>query len=75
MRGKPNKTIAFELQMSESTVKVHIKSIMSKMNATNRTEVVCRAYDLAGIGALSRREAYRLCSPLPDPIGRYREPI
>jgi DNA-binding NarL/FixJ family response regulator len=42
MRGKPNKTIAFELQMSESTVKVHIKSIMSKVSATNRTEVVCR---------------------------------
>jgi DNA-binding NarL/FixJ family response regulator len=60
MRGKANKTIAFELQMSESTVKVHIKSIMSKLNATNRTEVVCRAYDLAGSGALSRREAYRL---------------
>jgi DNA-binding NarL/FixJ family response regulator len=60
MRGKANKTIAFELQMSESTVKVHMKSIMSKLSATNRTEVVCRAYDLAGIGALSRREGYRL---------------
>jgi DNA-binding NarL/FixJ family response regulator len=44
--GKANKTIAFELQMSESTVKVHIKSIMNKLKATNRTEVVCRAYDL-----------------------------
>jgi DNA-binding NarL/FixJ family response regulator len=60
MRGKANKTIAFELQMSESTVKVQIKSIMSKLSATNRTEVVCRAYHLAGIGALSRREAYSL---------------
>ena len=55
--GKANKTIAYELQMSESTVKVHIKSIMNKLKATNRTEVVCRAYDLGGIGALSRHEA------------------
>jgi DNA-binding NarL/FixJ family response regulator len=54
--GKANKNIAFELQMSESTVKVHIKSIMNKLKAANRTEVVCRAFDLAGTGALSRLE-------------------
>jgi DNA-binding NarL/FixJ family response regulator len=55
MRGKANKTIAFELQMSESTVKVHIKGIMSKLSATNRTEVVCRAYDLAGINRAGKQ--------------------
>jgi DNA-binding NarL/FixJ family response regulator len=55
--GKANKAIAYELQMSESTVKVHIKSIMNKLKATNRTEVVCRAFDLGGVGALSRHEA------------------
>lgn len=37
-RGKANKVIAFELNMSESTVKVHIRNIMRKLNATNRTE-------------------------------------
>jgi DNA-binding NarL/FixJ family response regulator len=44
--GKSNKIIAYELNLSESTVKVHLASIMKKMKATNRTEVVCRAHDL-----------------------------
>jgi DNA-binding NarL/FixJ family response regulator len=38
--GKPNKTIAYELNMCESTVKVHIRQIMKKLNATNRTQIV-----------------------------------
>ena len=37
-RGKPNKLIAYELQMCESTVKVHIRNIMKKLRVTNRTE-------------------------------------
>jgi DNA-binding NarL/FixJ family response regulator len=37
--GKANKIIAYELNMQESTVKVHIRSIMKKVKATNRTEV------------------------------------
>lgn len=36
--GKPNKIIAFELNMSESTVKVHIRNLMRKLSASNRTE-------------------------------------
>jgi DNA-binding NarL/FixJ family response regulator len=38
-RGKPNKIIAYELKMRESTVKVHVRNIMKKLRATNRTEV------------------------------------
>jgi DNA-binding NarL/FixJ family response regulator len=38
-QGKPNKIIAYELTMCESTVKVHIRHIMRKLNATNRTQV------------------------------------
>lgn len=38
-QGKPNKTIAYELNMCESTVKVHIRNIMKKLKAKNRTEV------------------------------------
>lgn len=45
--GKANKTIAYDLAMSESTVKVHIRNIMKKMRATNRTEAACRAQALA----------------------------
>jgi DNA-binding NarL/FixJ family response regulator len=38
-QGKANKTIAYELQLQESTVKVHIRNIMKKLKAKNRTEV------------------------------------
>jgi len=38
-RGKANKIIAYELKMRESTVKVHVRNIMKKLHATNRTEV------------------------------------
>lgn len=37
-RGKANKTIAYELTMCESTVKVHIRTIMKKLRASNRTQ-------------------------------------
>jgi DNA-binding NarL/FixJ family response regulator len=37
--GKPNKIIAYELNMRESTVKVHVRNIMKRLNATNRTQV------------------------------------
>jgi DNA-binding NarL/FixJ family response regulator len=39
-RGMANKLIAYELDMCQSTVKVHIRNIMKKLNATNRTQVV-----------------------------------
>lgn len=45
-QGKPNKIIAHDLRMSESTVKVHIRNIMRKMGATNRTQAVYRARQL-----------------------------
>jgi DNA-binding NarL/FixJ family response regulator len=38
-QGKANKVIALELNMRESTVKVHVRNIMRKVNAKNRTEV------------------------------------
>jgi DNA-binding NarL/FixJ family response regulator len=37
--GKANKIIAYELNLQESTVKVHIRNIMKKLRARNRTEV------------------------------------
>jgi len=45
-KGKANKIIAFELQLRESTVKVHIRNIMKKLKATNRTEVVYKINDI-----------------------------
>lgn len=38
-RGKANKVIAYELNMCESTVKVHVRNIMKKLQAKNRTQV------------------------------------
>ncbi|WP_166802415.1 LuxR C-terminal-related transcriptional regulator [Microvirga pakistanensis] len=38
-QGKANKIIAYELNMRESTVKVHVRNIMRKLKARNRTEV------------------------------------
>jgi DNA-binding NarL/FixJ family response regulator len=44
--GKANKVIAFELNMQESTVKVHIRAIMKKLRARNRTEVAFKTNEL-----------------------------
>jgi DNA-binding NarL/FixJ family response regulator len=41
--GKSNKVIAYELSMCESTVKVHVRNIMKKLNAKNRTDVAIKA--------------------------------
>ena len=38
-KGKPNKIIAYDLNMCESTVKVHVRSIMKRLNVRNRTQV------------------------------------
>lgn len=38
-QGKANKMIAYELNMHESTVKVHVRNIMKKLKAQNRTQV------------------------------------
>jgi DNA-binding NarL/FixJ family response regulator len=39
-RGKANKIIADDLNISEHTVKNHIKSILSKLDANDRTDAV-----------------------------------
>jgi DNA-binding NarL/FixJ family response regulator len=38
--GKPNKLIAVELDISEGTVKTHMKSILPKLDASDRTHAV-----------------------------------
>jgi DNA-binding NarL/FixJ family response regulator len=55
-RGMANKLIAYELNMCESTVKVHIRNIMKKLKATNRTQV---AYMTSGFfeGATQYRDS------------------
>jgi DNA-binding NarL/FixJ family response regulator len=41
-QGKTNKLIAFELGISENTVKVHVHNIMKKMLVKNRTEAALK---------------------------------
>jgi DNA-binding NarL/FixJ family response regulator len=45
-QGKSNKIIAYDLNMCESTVKVHVRHIMKKLRAKNRTDVAIKAADL-----------------------------
>jgi gluconolactonase len=54
-RGMANKLIAYELNMCESTVKVHIRNIMKKLNATNRTQVVYLTNGLFEGGSIWRK--------------------
>jgi DNA-binding NarL/FixJ family response regulator len=44
--GRQNKVIAFELGISESTVKVHVCNIMKKLRVSNRTQVAVGAVQL-----------------------------
>ena len=48
-QGKSNKVIANELNMCLSTVKVHVRNVMRKMNAKNRTDVAMKAQTLWSI--------------------------
>ena len=45
-QGKPNKVIALELSLSESTVEVHIRQIMEKLHATNGTQLALIVQEL-----------------------------
>jgi len=44
-QGMANKQIAYQLNMSEHTVKVHLRHIMRKLKARNRTEVAVLTMD------------------------------
>jgi DNA-binding NarL/FixJ family response regulator len=39
-KGEANKQIAFNLNISETTVKSHVSSILKKLGASNRVKVV-----------------------------------
>ncbi len=54
-RGAANKTIAYELDLRESTVKVHIRHIFHKLKATNRTEAAYLLNQMTGWPADAHR--------------------
>jgi DNA-binding NarL/FixJ family response regulator len=53
--GRANKIIAFDLHISENTVKAHLRSIMKKLHAANRTQVAMRVGELGA--AVRKRSA------------------
>jgi DNA-binding NarL/FixJ family response regulator len=64
--GKPNKLIAKQLDMQENTVKVHVRNILKKLNAANRTHAAFVANRLLGQDAEPVTWSHWL------PIGRSR---
>nr|WP_281400119.1 LuxR C-terminal-related transcriptional regulator [Microvirga zambiensis] len=45
MNGEPNKVIARQFDVTESTIKVHVKAILRKIGAANRTQAAMWASD------------------------------
>jgi DNA-binding NarL/FixJ family response regulator len=45
-KGQPNKAIARELDIEETTVKVHVRRIMRKLHASNRTQAALAAQQM-----------------------------
>jgi len=54
MNGDCNKVIARRLEISEATVKVHVKAVLRKMRVTNRTQAAIWAIT-RGLGQRDRR--------------------
>lgn len=57
LKGKSNKVIAYELAMSESSVKVHIRNVMRKLQVRNRTEAVIKIAEIVRGNSDARVEA------------------
>jgi len=48
--GQANSAIAERLVISEGTVKSHVKQILRKLGAVNRSEVIARYLGMIGAG-------------------------
>jgi two-component system nitrate/nitrite response regulator NarL len=79
MQGHSNKTIGRELGITETTVKVHLKSLLRKINASNRTQAAIWALN-NGYGVETGSALFAAVGPvteaeLPAPVGtRSRSP-
>jgi DNA-binding NarL/FixJ family response regulator len=49
-RGRANKAIAFELGVSERTVKTHVSNILGKLGLTDRTQAAVYAVEHGLVG-------------------------
>jgi DNA-binding NarL/FixJ family response regulator len=55
--GKLNKEIAYELDIAEATVKVHVSAILQKLNVYSRTQAVVLAGRLLSADVLAQSDA------------------
>ena len=55
--GHSNKVIAYEVGITEATVKVHVRNIMRKLGARNRTDAAIKALHLAEMTTASAKLA------------------
>jgi DNA-binding CsgD family transcriptional regulator len=65
-KGKSNKEIAFDLGITEGTVKQHLFTLFKKIGVTNRTKAVLKAEDLLK-GYLTNIEDANLVGKAVDP--------
>ena len=73
-RGQCNKTIARELGIAVGTVKTHIKGIMTKLDASSRTEAACIAAE-KGIVDVPEFRSRRAWSPIGLAASRERADV
>ncbi len=59
--GRPNKVIARQLGMCESTVKVHVRHIMRKLGARNRTQVALKLREITAADDSTSCEPRKAC--------------
>ena len=72
--GAPNKVIAYQLKITEATVKVHVKAILRKIQVKNRTQAAIWAVNRqvfadtlgAGNGVLPHPSQYQLADAMSD---------
>jgi DNA-binding NarL/FixJ family response regulator len=56
-QGKANKAIAYELGLSQGTVKIHIRHIMRKLHARSRTQIVLLTHPVSESAVPNRHRA------------------
>lgn len=64
-RNIPNKTIAYEMDLSEKTVKAHITAIFKALNVVNRTQAVAAGRDLGLISLAQEPTTPRMATKRP----------
>ena len=71
-RGLQNKQIAYELKISETTVKVHVSDILRKLNVLSRTKAIVEMsrIDFATPGCRGQRDKAR-ASPAGSAVTRF----